>query len=260
MNEPLTQQELTEYDETGFLVRRGLFSDQEIERLLESFYLLESKASLLPESTVLDGAQFVMAPNGAQNLAIARVVWAGGAAPYLLSIGADERLTTPAMSLLETKRLTQILNQAHFKRPGDGIAFDWHQDIEHRDKGGDTWQNIGQRGSYVQTILVIDSMDEASGPIEFIPGSQHWGRVRFTSGDDAAASQRATPLIDPTRHESIPVIGQPGDVIFFGPYTAHMSKANTSDHYRRVLINGYATPGANHRVYPGAGLGRVLGH
>ena len=103
-------------------------------------------------------------------------------------------------------------------------------------------------------------MDEASGPIEFIPGSQHWGRVRFTSGDDAAASQRATPLIDPTRHESIPVIGQPGDVIFFGPYTAHMSKANTSDHYRRVLINGYATPGANHRVYPGAGLGRVLGH
>ena len=38
------------------------------------------------------------------------------------------------MSLLETKRLTQILNQAHFKRPGDGIAFDWHQDIEHRDK------------------------------------------------------------------------------------------------------------------------------
>jgi len=49
-------------------------------------------------------------------------------------------------------------------------------------------------------------------------------------------------------------------VIFFGPYTAHMSKANTSDHYRRVLINGYATPGANHRVYPGAGLGRVLEH
>ena len=78
------------------------------------------------------------------------------------------------MSLLGTKRLTQILNQAHFKRPGDGIAFDWHQDIEHRDKGGGTWQNIGQRGSYVQTILVIDSMDEASGPIEFIPGSQHW--------------------------------------------------------------------------------------
>ena len=31
VNEPLTQQELTEYDEMGFLVRRGLFSDQEIE-------------------------------------------------------------------------------------------------------------------------------------------------------------------------------------------------------------------------------------
>ena len=62
------------------------------------------------------------------------------------------------------------------------------------------------------------------------------------------------------RHGSIPVIGQPGDVIFFSTCTSHMSKANTSDHYRRGLINGYATPGANHRVYPGAGLGRVLRH
>ena len=110
VNAPLTQQELIEYDETGFLVRRGLFSGQEIDRLLQNFQLLESNASSLAESTLLDGAQFVMAPNGAQNLAIARVVWAGGAAPYLLSVGADERLTTPAMSLLETKRLTQILN------------------------------------------------------------------------------------------------------------------------------------------------------
>ena len=260
VNAPLTQQELAEYDETGFLVRRGLFSDDEIARLLESFYLLESKASSLTGSTLVNGAQFVMAPTASQDLAIARVVWAGGVAPYLLSIGADERLTTPAMSLLETNRLTQILNQAHFKRPGDGIAFDWHQDIEHRDKGGGTWQDIGQRGSYVQTILVIDSMDEASGPIEFIPGSQRWGRVQFTRQDNTETCEHVIDSVNPAHHASIPVIGQPGDVIFFGPYAAHMSKANTSDHYRRVLVNGYATPGANHRVYPGAGLGRVLEH
>ena len=99
---------------------------------------------------------------------------------------------------------------------------------------------IGQRGSYVQTILVIDSMDEASGPSNSFR-QPALGRVGSLAGRCRRAS--ATPLIDPTRHESIPVIGQPGDVIFFGPYTAHMSKANTSDHYRRVLINGYATPG-----------------
>ena len=50
----------------------------------------------------------------------------------------------------------------------------------------------------------------------------------------------------------------PGDTIFFGPYTAHASVENTSDKYRRVLINGYASPGANRRVYPGDGAGRRL--
>jgi hypothetical protein len=46
--------------------------------------------------------------------------------------------------------------------------------------------------------------------------------------------------------------------LFFGPYTAHASFENTSDRYRRILINGYAFPGANRRIYPGDGAGRRL--
>ena len=33
---------------------------------------------------------------------------------------------------------------------------------------------------------------------------------------------------------------------------------NTSGSYRRVFINGYASPGANHREYPGEGACRRL--
>ena len=54
------------------------------------------------------------------------------------------------------------------------------------------------------------------------------------------------------------ILAQPGDALFFGPYTVHASFENTSDRYRRVLINGYASPGANHREYPGDGAGRRL--
>jgi hypothetical protein len=43
--------------------------------------------------------------------------------------------------------------------------------------------------------------------------------------------------------------------MFFGPYTVHASSENTSDRYRRILINGYASPGAKRRVY---GTGRRL--
>ena len=51
---------------------------------------------------------------------------------------------------------------------------------------------------------------------------------------------------------------EPGDVVMFGPYTFHSSEPNRSDHPRRALINGYAARGANRRVYPGRGSGRLL--
>jgi hypothetical protein len=47
-------------------------------------------------------------------------------------------------------------------------------------------------------------------------------------------------------------------VLFFGPYAIHGSTPNESAVPRRVLINGYAYPGANGRVYPGEGSGRTL--
>ncbi len=60
------------------------------------------------------------------------------------------------------------------------------------------------------------------------------------------------------KEDAITILAKPGDTLFFGPYTAHASFENTSDSYRRILINGYACPGANHRVYPGDGAGRSM--
>jgi hypothetical protein len=54
------------------------------------------------------------------------------------------------------------------------------------------------------------------------------------------------------------VVGHAGDVLFFGPYAVHGSTPNQSRSPRRVLINGYAAPGANGRFYPGKGACRTL--
>jgi ectoine hydroxylase-related dioxygenase (phytanoyl-CoA dioxygenase family) len=58
--------------------------------------------------------------------------------------------------------------------------------------------------------------------------------------------------------QAVTLTGEPGDVLFFGPYAVHGSLPNTSSTPRRVLINGYAAPGVNGRVYPGSGLGQPL--
>ena len=218
---------------------------------------LEQLADELSATGLHHGSHFVLGEKDGVRV-IKRVVWAGGSQPYLLEVGADPRLTVPAAQFLGNKSLEQLLSQAHFKRPGDGVIFGWHQDIQHRDKGSGTWTDVNGRGSFVQTLIVLDEMTADSGPLMFIPGSSTWGRVDFGPHDydDPDYAARQPPEFD--EDAAVTVVANPGDTLFFGPYTAHASFENRSHHYRRVFINGYAYPGANGREYPGAGSCRTI--
>lgn len=232
----------------GVVLRRGLFAAPEVRAAREALERLYATAQARPATGDHDGAFFVVskAAGGADPVVVQRVVWAGGAEPVLLRLSEDPRLVGPALALLGTPACEQLLCQAHYKMPNDGVAFDWHQDIQHRDKGNGTWRDVNGRGSFVQTILLVDDMTEANGPLEFVPL-------------DAArvdADRRLVGEVDASR--AVPVTGRAGDVLFFGPYAVHGSTPNLSARPRRVLINGYAAPGANARVYPGRGACRVL--
>ncbi len=221
------------------------------------FDRLVQLANDLSATGLNEGSHFVLGTKNGERV-IKRVVWAGGSQPYLLQIGGDPRLTVPCAQLLGSSEIVQLLSQAHFKRPGDGVIFGWHQDIQHRHKGEGTWEDINGKGSYVQTLIVIDEMTQNSGPIQFIPGSAKWGRVDF--GDHDYDNPGYTPK-RPSQFcedDAVTIAAKPGDTLFFGPYTAHASFENTSQNYRRVFINGYAYPGANSREYPGVGAGRTI--
>ncbi len=253
----LTDNEVDAFFETGWIVRESLFSDTEVNRMKRCFDSLQSLAGELKETGLCQGSHFVLGEKNGRQV-IKRVVWAGGAQAYLLEVSADRRLTVPAAQLLGSSVLEQLLCQAHFKRPHDGVVFGWHQDIQHRDKGNGTWHDANGRGSFVQTLIVMDDMTPDSGPLKFIPGSSRWGRVDFGHHDydDADSSTRLPPLFNEA--DAVTITASAGDTLFFGPYTAHASFENRSTSYRRVLINGYAYPGANNRVYPGEGAGRRL--
>lgn len=234
------------FHEGGFVVLRGLFSAAEVEAAREAFERLYATAQALRYTGDHAGAFFVLGAAPAGEVVVHRVVWAGGAEPVLLRLGEDPRLVEPALALLGTDHCEQLLCQAHFKMPDDGVGFDWHQDIQHRDKGPGTWRDVTGRGSFVQTILLVDDMTATNGPLEFVPP----GACALD------ASGRLVGAVDPTR--AVPVLGRAGDVLLFGPYAVHGSTANTSPLPRRVLINGYAAPGANGRTYPGREAGRAL--
>lgn len=253
----LTNREVDDFYEVGWICRPALFRRDEVSRMQKCFDRLEWLASGMRDTGLNRGSHFVLGEKNGQRI-VKRVVWAGGSQPYLLQIGADPRLTVPSSQLLGSNDMDQLLSQAHFKRPGDGVIFGWHQDIQHRDKGNDSWRDVNGKGSFVQTLIVIDEMTPDSGPIQFMPGSSRWGRVDF--GDHDYDDPAYTPKKPPQFREddAVTVIAQPGDTLFFGPYTAHASFENTSKQYRRVFINGYAFPGANSRVYPGEGSCRRI--
>ncbi len=244
----LSPDQMRAFQDGGFFVERGLFRQDEIDAARAALERLYDVAQTLHATGEHDGAFFALSVPANGPSVVQRVVWAGGSEPVLLQLSEDPRLLAPALELLGSDQCEQLLCQAHYKMPNDGVAFDWHQDIRHRDKGGDTWRDVTGRGSYVQTLLLIDDMTEENGPLQFLPSNA-------VTVDATGRLELGAP-IDTTR--AIAVTGRAGDVLFFGPYAVHGSNPNTSAMPRRVLINGYAAPGANKRAYPGRGACRVL--
>lgn len=258
----LSAAQVREFFEQGWTVVPSLFSDEEMQRTRHAFERLYAEAQKLRKTQDHSGAYFVLDEPPTGDVIVKRIVWAGGAEPELLALSADDRLLAPALDLLGSDECEQLLCQAHFKMPRDGVSFDWHQDVQHRDKGPGTWRDLNGKGSYVQTIMLVDDMTETNGPLKFIPRSAiHQDAPSRLSTDSYDYSKpMTTGLMSQWFDESqaVTVTGCAGSVLFFGPYAIHGSTSNESSMPRRILINGYAYPGANGRVYPGAGSCRTL--
>lgn len=245
--EPLSAQELREFFEIGYIIRRGVFSREEIGEITDALGRLYEASKLYNETTLHKGTQIVF-----DQGRVVRIVWCGAAEPSLLKFGEDPRLTVPASQVLGSQTMDQLICQAHYKMPGDNVDFAWHQDSQNRGYGTSDWTDINGRGSYIQIVTAIDPMTRSNGPLKFIPGSGKEGHL----GLDQMRPEEVALRIN--LNQAIELILDPGDVAMFGPYTVHGSDPNPSNDPRRIFINGYSYPGANRRVYPGTGAGRTI--
>ncbi len=249
----LSDRQVRDFFEVGFVLVPKVFSSAEVAQMREAFGRLERTACGLREPALVRGSQFVVerTEKDGARARIHRVVWCGAAEPVLSKYGRDPRLVRIAAQLLGSNTMSQLINQAHFKIPGDGVEFPWHQDSTHRRYGRDEWRDLNGRGSYVQSATALDDVTPDSGPIEFIPGTPRLGHLNLP------ADGGLPPSVDPSR--AVAPLPRSGDVIVFGPFTIHRSLPNRSAQPRRTFINGFAFPGANSRIYPGEGAGRTVG-
>jgi ectoine hydroxylase-related dioxygenase (phytanoyl-CoA dioxygenase family) len=241
----LSKSQIDEFYDIGFIKVPNVFNQQEINEIGACMDRLQEMASHIKTTTVYKGTQFVVEGNR-----IDRIVWCGAAEPKLLQYSADPRLLSPVSQLLGSKQMQQLICQMHPKIAGDKVAFDWHQDSQHRGYGTPDWRDVNGKGSYVQALTAIDEVTEDNGPVLFIPQSGKNGHLGL---DKLKEPGKAVPT-----EKAVPLLMKPGTVAFFTPYVVHGSYPNNSDGPRRVFINGYAYPGANSRQYPGEGSGRIL--
>lgn len=198
----------------------------------------------LPSTADVQGSRFVVER---PPFRLHRVVWCGAAEPALAPWGADPRFVGLARELLGSDSVVQLIQQAHFKMPGDKVGFSWHQDASNRRYGTDLWTDVNGRGSFVQMALAVDAMRADNGPLRVLPGTHTRG---FIADPETGALPEDLPW-----ETAVDLELEPGDLAVFGPFLVHGSPPNRSQHPRRLFLQGYASPGANRRVYPGCGTG-----
>jgi ectoine hydroxylase-related dioxygenase (phytanoyl-CoA dioxygenase family) len=251
MSYELSQFEIQQFYDAGYLLVEGLYSRDEVEELAAAAERLRAVGREIAEGIVLGeggsevkvehaGSQFVI---GA-NRRVLRIVWAGGCEPAFLDAGRDPRLTAIVGQLFGSDQAVHLLNQLHAKYPHDGLEFEPHQDSEHRRYGTPEWRDVNGRGSYIQTVVAIDDTTPDNGPLIFYPGS---GRQGHLDPGLVRNDYRGQP--------GIPALLKAGSAAFFGPYVVHRSEENRGEAPRRISINGFALPGANSREYFGSGTG-----
>lgn len=85
--------------------------------------------------------------------------------------------------------------------------------------------------SHLTANVAIDEADIANGCLEVVPGS-HKMDIAFSNGGRISSSWE-------DGQEWVPVPLSPGDVLFFGSYFAHKSKANNTGKSRTSLYATY---------------------
>jgi ectoine hydroxylase-related dioxygenase (phytanoyl-CoA dioxygenase family) len=94
-------------------------------------------------------------------------------------------------------------------------------------------------GTCLAAWLALDPCDEENGCMLVVPGSHHWPILCTIEADTTQSFTDVTVPI-PEGTPSLPVIMQPGDVLFFNGSLVHGSLPNHSrDRFRRALIGHY---------------------
>ncbi len=217
MTVPATQ--VQEFAAQGYTIARGLFSQEEVDQLREHFLWVNREHrrqsdDITDESDPLAQYPRVMNPHR----------WDETSLQWMI----DARLNEWMTSILEREPYA-VQTMFYFKPPGArGQAL--HQD---------QFYLRVDPGTCVAAWMAVDRCDEENGCLRIVPGTQDTP-VLCTVDADTDVSFTDVTVELPPGYDPVPLIMEPGDVLFFNGQLVHGSYPNSSaDRFRCALIGHY---------------------
>ena len=188
--------DLEEFIQYGFVLKKQLFSKEEIQKLdnfINANSDKEQKANKTKSST--------------GNLKIS--LWNHPSEDLIGKFSTNERIVKPMENYLGDE-VYHYHSKIIWKRPGDG-GFDWHQDY------GYWYHNACLYPDMASCFIMLDRATKENGCLKLLKGSHKVGRISHDISEDkpeqTADMERIRQL--EKRHECIYIYAEPGDALFF---------------------------------------------
>lgn len=220
-----TAEEKAAFDETGFLVRRGLFGPDEIDEIRSRFMTLASGAAVpglfepVDDVDPLRRYPRVMHPHRRPDLPAGEIA---------MRTMLDRRIGSTLAALFEEE--PAAAQSMFYFKPAGARGQALHQD--------NFYLRVSP-GTCMAAWIAVDDADEENGTLMVVPGS-HRLDLACPQKADLTKSFSADYVPVPDGLRELPVILAAGDTLFFNGSLIHGSYPNTSQgRFRRALICHY---------------------
>ena len=214
-----------DFSDNGYILKRKLFSEDEISKLTEFIERNSEKENQARETFSSTGKLNITLLNEPSNDLFGK-------------FSTNERIVKPMEEFLEDE-VYHYHSKVIWKKPGDG-GFDWHQDYGYWYHNACLYPDMGS------CFIMLDKATKENGCLKVLKGSQKVGRIGHGVSDtpeQTADLDRIREL--EKRHECIYIEADPGDALFFHANLLHSSEANNSNYSRRTLIVCFNTKSNN---------------
>jgi ectoine hydroxylase len=240
-----TESERVQYQTEGYVIRRSVFTLDEVRRIREACESLVDKLVRNRNGERVTFGSYVFDADMDHGVIIK---WEGnsdvvhGIEPFahlsaeLEQWAYDSRFVDPMRDIIGVDQPALFTEKLNLKRPLHGGQNPLHQDYPY-------WVRVAEEASEVATsMLFLDDSTLENGCLHVVPGSHLDGPWQGRAdGDRFAANEIDRDAY--TDLNLVPVEVPAGSVVMFGPLLVHQSAPNLSDKERRAILYSYQPPG-----------------